>query len=1207
MKILFVTTERRAAQTGAQTLQGIAPGCRFIWTQTAESGLRWLEANRDAAAVVIEGDPHSREATAFRERVSQLGLRTRVVVAAPGGMTTAARESTNAEPTPTAAVNAEVPRISPPPEAAAPARVDKLTVALQRRLLDLEAEQAVTADRLARREAEFADALARATASQTTVEQRLGEAIVRAEQARQRAEADLNAAVLREGALKNQVAEVTAARQVLQQNLAAAEAARVDAERRQAGKLAEAQARLSDLQTRYDAVLAIHATARVNLEQQLADADAARKQLASTVEDAARREAVLVERLAAETAARERYERELAAAETQRADAERRTAAELARSAASLADLQRAYDAAAAEHEAERDDFEQQLADADDVRKRLLSEAVAARNREADLTAHLERETAARETTDHQLAAAEAARIEDEHRHAAEAAAAAAKFAERQSAYDAALAEHAAARAVFEEQLADADAARQRLVAEAAAAAEREAALAAALAAETATREAREWQLATAEAERAEADRRHATELARTSAQLANLESAYDAAVVEHTAARTALEQQLAEAASTRQRLTAEAASAAEREAALNEDLAREKTTRVALEQKLAAVEASRAEADREHAIERSEAAARLTELQAAYDAAVADHTAACDALEQRLAEAAAEAQSAAEAHRALQTELDDTRTGAATARRRLLDRALRRRRRTREHIARLVTELGAERNEARRALADRDAELERIRLSLETELARVNGEYDQARQSLDHLGISFAALEQVAAENAADRARLESTLAERDAQLRAHVERHLEAERKARDTIEGLRLELQAARSHASRVQGAADRAPVLQRELEETQRESRRLFERAPYGLCRFMPDGAFIKANHSFARLLGYRKADDIRAVSLGNVFECAADLRWVVDRAAETAATQTTETALNTRDGRRVEVRLHALGHADGTVDVGVQDLTTERVLEARLREAHRMEAVGRLASEVAVTCDKVLRDVADTGRAWLAGIDQDPEIRQQGEMLLGEVTRAAGFLRDFSVYGKKQVSASEPVTVQQIIRNLAPVLKRVAGDDIDWVLPKMSRAVHADVDTERVERVLVNCASYARERMPQGGRIKIEVTTTVVGRDFTAKYPNVRPGAHVLVTIAELKRGTRAESSLEPYAEQSALTDAAESASRKTGVDLGALLALLGNCGGHLWIAAERSGNLTLKVHLPKRMSAEPTADVPTPVQRVRQLAGWFRN
>jgi hypothetical protein len=1072
-KILFVTSDRQAAQLGAHALQGMAPGSRFTWTQTPESALRWLHANPDAAAVVIEAETRNAGAS-FRDRVRALGFGSRVVVIAPGRMGTWL--------TPSAA---GVPRVAEqrPAQRLAPEgrRPEKLTVALQQRLLELEkvldesrraqkTEQLAAADRLARREAESVAALSRAAATQAAIEQKLADSIARAAHVRQRAEADLKAAAFREGALKNQVAEATAAREALRQNLAASEAARVDADRRHATRVAEALARLNDLQTRYDAVLAIHATARVNLEQQLADAEASRQQLASEVADAVAREAALNDRLAT-------------------------------------------YETALRDHEAARTAFEQQLADADAATQQLESEAAAVAAREAALSERLAAETAAREATEHKLAAAEAAR--------------------------------------------------------------------------------------------ADADRRHATELAKAAAHLADLETAYDDAVAEHAAARASLEQQLSEGAAVRQDLLSQATAAAERESALVDQLARETAARGVLEQQLAGAETARADADRRRAIELTEAAARLAELQSAYDAAQAAHAAARAALEQELDDAAADAAAAAQVRRDLESELGESRTNAAAARRRLLNLAIRRRRRTRELIAQLAAQLDDERTGAQRALAAKD---ETLRES-EAERARLSGAYDQARQSLDHLGISFVALERVASENTAERARLESVVAERDAQLRMQVERHLTAERTATDTIEALRQELQAACTRAATLQRDAERAAVLQNQLGETLRESRRLFERAPYGLCRFMPDGAFIKANHSFARLLGYRKADDIRSVSLGKVFECAADLRWVVERAAGAAATATIETALKTRHGRRLEARLHALSHADGTVDLAVQDLSSVRALEARLREAQRMEAVGRLASEVAVTCDMVLRDVTDGGRAWLAAIENHPELRHQGERLLGEVTRAAGLLRDFSVYGRKQISALEPVSVQQVIRNVAPVVKRVAGDDIEWVLPKLSRPVYVDVDAERVERVLVNVASYARERMPHGGRVRIDVATTVLGHDFNARYPNVRPGAHALITIAEIKRVGRPDAWPEPYAESSAPVAAAQSTSDRTGVDLGALLALLGDCGGHLWIAAERSGNMTLKVHLPRRVSSDTTASaVPaTRTDRVRQLAGWFRH
>ena len=223
------------------------------------------------------------------------------------------------------------------------------------------------------------------------------------------------------------------------------------------------------------------------------------------------------------------------------------------------------------------------------------------------------------------------------------------------------------------------------------------------------------------------------------------------------------------------------------------------------------------------------------------------------------------------------------------------------------------------------------------------------------------------------------------------------------------------------------------------------------------------------------------------------------------------------------------------------------------------------------------------------------------------MRHQGEQLLGEVTRAAGFLRQLGVYGKTQVSALEPVNVNRVLKDMEAVLKRLAGDNIELILPKASPPVDVDVEAERVERVLVNVASYARERMPNGGRLKIDLSTVVVESRFIAKYPNVRPGDHALITVTEM-RGASPDgpAGLRPVP---STADASTTPADKPGVDLGALLGLIGDSGGHLWMSAEPPGNMVLKIHLPAR-SPEARTEARAPRPRAQQggaVARWFRH
>jgi signal transduction histidine kinase len=323
--------------------------------------------------------------------------------------------------------------------------------------------------------------------------------------------------------------------------------------------------------------------------------------------------------------------------------------------------------------------------------------------------------------------------------------------------------------------------------------------------------------------------------------------------------------------------------------------------------------------------------------------------------------------------------------------------------------------------------------------------------------------------------------------------------------------------------------------------------------------------------------------------------------------LIERSLSTATTESVETTWRTKDHGRLVVRLLALPAASESIEIVVEDITTLRALEDRLHQAQRMEAVGRLASEVAGTCDNLLRDVSHDAREWLERIGRDSSFRHQGELLLQEMTRGGALLRQLAVYGAKQASL-EPTDVNRMLRDLEPVLKRIAGENIELVLPKASSPANVDVEAERVERVLVNVASYSRARMPRGGRLTIELATVVIGREFVAKHPNVRPGDHVLITVNEVSGAPHAGA---PIASRSETDEpnTVRSESDRPGVDLGVLQGLIHDCGGHLWMRAEPTGDMVLKMRLPQRASEDRT-EPPERAPRSdlgRSVARWFRH
>jgi hypothetical protein len=167
-----------------------------------------------------------------------------------------------------------------------------------------------------------------------------------------------------------------------------------------------------------------------------------------------------------------------------------------------------------------------------------------------------------------------------------------------------------------------------------------------------------------------------------------------------------------------------------------------------------------------------------------------------------------------------------------------------------------------------------------------------------------------------------------------------------------------------------------------------------------------------------------------------------------------------------------------------------------------------------------------------------------------------------------------------------------------VLKQVVGERIDVVTPKASsNPFDVEVDAERVERILVTVAAYARARIADGGQMKIDLATTTVGRRLIARFPSVRPGPHVLVTVTEL-----------PGARASRHEEAPAASGDKPGVDLGGLMDLVSNCGGHLWVDAQPAGNLVVKIHLPRAAAGATSATRRSDVHSERggRLARWLR-
>ncbi len=1115
--------------------------------------------------------------------------------------------------------------------------------ALERRLVDADAAVEAARARAAQERLEASDQLAeRQRELQAQIDTELNKrvavegALAQAARARDEAEAR-HASAMADAAA--QLRELDAALRVSRQDHESS-----DAEVKRLGACeAELSSTLAEVRTSHGNVE--RRLAATEAAYQDAEARATLERLTAT-RKAATREAELEGQIRREREARADLDRALAERETAQGELQQRFDRELAQSAADrvrLTEQMSEVERVLAQVRAERQSATTEVARLSQREADLSSRLTGAAAQLADVEAarqaiesQLTESTKAAVTRDAELAA----QIQRERTaHEAALAAAAEQLTEHQSRADQELSQVAADRDRLTEQMSEVEGVLAQVRAEHHSATEKVARLtrreadlsvqldgvAARLADSEAARQTVEGGLAEAinnsaarEAEldgRIKGERDARTDLERT---LAESEAAWGAAHQEYETAlgaaahalaeqRARFDQELSQTSADRDRLTNEleavlARARADHQAATTEiarltrreeDLTSRLTSEAA---RLVQVEAAR------RAIER-QLAERTSELH------VANDRAARESAEAAAVKADLEARLTREmdTRRAVERVVEETRAAAAEAERGFEEQADGLRVEAREQRERFEAQIDQERAEHQRQrteLQEGNASLARERDGLRQSLAAAQ---EHSRQLDVQLRETRVHLDEVAEAADANNLRLTAGIAESErlldeartehqATLDQLFSEHTNVVSAHRTEMDQLREQLAAAardlegtRQQLNVVQAEADTMPRLRRELEESRSEIGRLFQQSGLAMFRCTRNGEVRQANRAAMTLVGRRTIDEMRGAQFAAaVFEDPNGLSWLIERCLSSRTRESIEATWRRKDGGRLFVRLSAYACSTDLIEIIAEDLTRVRALQERLGQAHRMEAVGRIAGDVAVTCGNLLNDVHQQVQEWITTAGTTAASRQQGQQLLADVTRAAGMLRQLSVYGDEQARPAAVADLNTVIHDLEPVLQRVAGDAVAVAvqLPGRSSRLSVDVGTERIERLLVHLASYGRSRMASGGQLKIELGTTVVDRRFAAKHPNVRLGPHALITVTETRDTSHKTA-----------TPASGSPDPKPRIDFGTLQGLVGGCGGHLWMTVQPEGDLIAKIRLPLQLPSHDEVGARTLVAR----------
>jgi len=258
----------------------------------------------------------------------------------------------------------------------------------------------------------------------------------------------------------------------------------------------------------------------------------------------------------------------------------------------------------------------------------------------------------------------------------------------------------------------------------------------------------------------------------------------------------------------------------------------------------------------------------------------------------------------------------------------------------------------------------------------------------------------------------------------------------------------------------------------------------------------------------------------------------------------------------------------------------------RDVTERLQLEDRLRQAQKLESVGRLAGGVAHDFNNLLTVINGYSEFLLKGLNADDPLRSYADEIKTAGERAASLTKQLLAFSCKQVIEPKVLDLNAVIRSSATMLQRLIGDDVQLETHLDGLLGQVMADPDQIHQVIMNLAVNARDAMPDGGALDMEtLNVELTGEDGSAGHPVGNPGRYVLMTVTDTGHGmneTIQKEIFEPFF-------TTKEAGRGTGLGLSTVYGIIRQNGGWIDVWSEVGVGTAFRIYLP-RIDACPVAD-----------------
>jgi PAS domain S-box-containing protein len=352
------------------------------------------------------------------------------------------------------------------------------------------------------------------------------------------------------------------------------------------------------------------------------------------------------------------------------------------------------------------------------------------------------------------------------------------------------------------------------------------------------------------------------------------------------------------------------------------------------------------------------------------------------------------------------------------------------------------------------------------------------------------------------------------------------------------------------------------------------------RSLVTHAPYGVCRCDSAGILLDVNPALVSMLGYDSAAKLVGRNLANLYSDSQQWFVLADYLRLMEKFQGLAGDWLRNDRTIVSVRLSGRAFRDerNTIffELFAEDVTERRALEQQLRQAQKMEAVGRLAGGIAHDFNNLLMVISGYSEFLLERIGDDQEMRGHAREIANAAERATSLTRQLLAFSRKQMLDPKIVDLNSVVAENVKMLTRLIGEDIDLVMVPGQDIGAVKADPGQIEQVIMNLAVNARDAMPKGGKLTIETANVTLDANYARFHAPAKPGDYVMLAISDTGMGMDAETQahiFEPFYTTKGL--------KGTGLGLSTVYGIVKQSEGYIWLYSETGKGTSFKIYLPR--------------------------